>query len=87
MSARARTTNVTTSITIRDVPDEVRDELASRARLSGRSLQQYLRTELIALAQRPRAEVLMARIRERKKLAGTRLPARRILAYRDHDRR
>jgi plasmid stability protein len=39
-----------TSITIRNVPDEVRDELAARARLSGRSLQEYLRSELIRLA-------------------------------------
>jgi hypothetical protein len=31
-----------TSITIRDVPDEIRDELAS-ARLTGRSLQEHLR--------------------------------------------
>jgi len=46
-------TGCMTSITIRDVPDEVRDELAARARLSGRSLQEYLRTQLVALASRP----------------------------------
>jgi plasmid stability protein len=84
---RHHTSSMATSITIRDVPDEVRDELASRARLAGRSLQEHLRAELIALAERPSAEVLMARVRERKRLAGTRLPARRILAYRDRDRR
>ena len=36
-----------TSITIRDVPDDARDELAARAALSGRSLQEYLRAQLI----------------------------------------
>ncbi|WP_431607120.1 FitA-like ribbon-helix-helix domain-containing protein [Protofrankia symbiont of Coriaria ruscifolia] len=33
-----------TAITIRDVPDETRDKLASRAALSGRSLQEYVRS-------------------------------------------
>ena len=36
-----------TSITIRDVPEETRDELAARAALAGRSLQEYLRLLLI----------------------------------------
>src|SRR5262249_15594022 len=47
-----------TAITIRDVPDETRDELAARAASSGRSLQEYLRSQLIELARRPDAEVL-----------------------------
>jgi plasmid stability protein len=76
-----------TSITIRDVPDDVRDELASRAGLAGRSLQEHLRAELIALAQRPSVAVLIARVRERKASGGSRLPARKILAHRDRDRR
>lgn len=38
------------SITIRNVPLDVRDRLASRAALPGRSLQEYLRTQLIDLA-------------------------------------
>jgi antitoxin FitA len=76
-----------TSITIRDVPDEVRDELAARARLSGRSLQEYLRTELERLASRPDPDVLIARSRDRAKRTGTRLAAEQILAHRDHDRR
>ena len=41
------------SITIRDVSGDVRDELAARARLSGRSLQEFLRMELIELAGKP----------------------------------
>jgi antitoxin FitA len=78
---------VPTAITIRDVPDETRDELASRAALSGRSLQEYLRSQLIELARRPDAEVLLARVRDRKQRTGSRLSAEAILDHRDADRR
>jgi hypothetical protein len=54
-----------TPITICEVPDEVREELAARAALSGLSLEDYVRSELIALAQRPSAAVWMARVRAR----------------------
>lgn len=76
-----------TSITIRDVPDEVRDELAARAARSRRSLQEYLRSELIELARKPDPEALIERIRERKERTGVHVPVDRILAHRDADRR
>jgi len=76
-----------TAITIRDVPDETRDELAARAASSGRSLQEYLRSQLIELARRPDAEVLLARVRDRKQRTGSRLSAESILGYRNADRR
>lgn len=75
------------SITIRGVPDDVRDELAARARRSGRSLQEYLRSELVVLAERPEPEELLARVRDRKQHTGSRLSADRILEHRDHGRR
>lgn len=75
------------SITIRDVPNETRDELAARAARSGRSLQEYLRMHLVELARRPDPGVLIARIRERKERTGTTLARERILAHRDADRR
>ena len=78
---------MTTSITIRDVPDETRDELAARAALSGRSLQEYLRARLIELARQPDAEALVHRIQARKSTTGSSLSADRILAHRDKDRR
>lgn len=78
---------MTKSITVRDVPPETRDELAARAALTGRSLQEYLRLQLIELARRPDPEVLLARIRERKASTGSRLAAERILSHRDADRR
>lgn len=76
-----------TSITIRDVPDETRDELAARAALTGRSLQEYLRSQLVELARRPDAEALIARVRERKRRTGSRLAGDDILAHRDAGRR
>jgi plasmid stability protein len=74
------------SITIRNVPDETRNELAARAARSGRSLQEYLRAELIELAQREDMETLMARISERVRKAGTQFSAEEILRYRDEGR-
>lgn len=68
------------SITLRDVPDEVRDELAARAALAGRSLQEHLRAELIAMASKPTAASLMAEVRRRKEAAPAELSADEILA-------
>lgn len=78
---------IMTSITVRDVPDETRDELAARAARSGRSMQEYLRQALVELASKPDQDELFARIRERKERTGSRLPAKTILADRDADRR
>ena len=75
------------SITIRDVPDDARDELAARAAGSGRSLQEYLRKELIELARRPDPEALAARIAERKRRTGTTLSREKILGHLDAGRR
>ncbi len=75
------------TLTIRNVPPETHAELAARAALAARSLQEYLRGELIEIARRPDAEALLARVRERKQATATRLAARQILAYRDAGRR
>ena len=75
------------AITVRDVPDEVRDELAARAARSGRSLQEYLRRELIELADRPSMDAVLARVRARKEATGSTLSVERIVAARDSDRR
>ena len=68
------------SITIRNVPQETRDELAARAARGGRSLQEYLRAELIRMADYPDQETLMAAVRERKQRSGSTLGAEDILA-------
>jgi len=74
-------------ITIRDVPDSVRDELAARAAAQGRSMQEFLRTELERLAARPSIESVLARIRERKSITGTTVSIDEILGDLDADRR
>ena len=75
------------SITIRNIPDATSRELASRAAANGRSLQSYLKTALMELASRPDVGEVLERIRERKAVTGTRLPAATILRHRDADRR
>ena len=74
-------------ITIRDVPDNVRDALAARAAAKGQSMQEYLRGELERLAARPPVEHVLARIRQRKRTTGTVLDPAEILAHRDAERR
>lgn len=75
------------AITIRDIPDEVRDELASRAARSGQSLQEYLRGLLVATADKPTVRDVVARARARVNATGVRLDAATILAAKDADRR
>jgi len=78
---------VPVQITIRDVPDLVRDELAARAALQRKSMQQYLRQELERIASRPQIESWLDETRRRKKASGTTLSAAEILEHRDADRR
>lgn len=75
------------SITVRDVPDTTRDELASRAARSGRSLQEYLRKELIDLASRPDPQALAERIISRKRQTSTTLSGTKITKHLDAGRR
>ena len=74
------------SVTIRDVPDAVRDELAARAARSGQSLQEYLRAMLVTSAGRPAVADVIARARQRVGTTGVTVSADRVLADRDADR-
>lgn len=75
------------AITIRDVPQETRDELAARAARSGRSLQEYLRSELIAIAAHPTAEQVLARTRDRLRRTGAQLDADTVVSWVHEGRR
>ncbi len=75
------------AITIREVPDSVRDELAARAARAGKSLQEYLRGLLIDTATRPTVEDVIARARARVEATKVHVSAESILAARDADRR
>jgi antitoxin FitA len=78
---------IMTTITVRDVPDETRDELAARAARSGRSLQEYLRFELIELARKPDLTTVIERVQARKSATGSRLDRDVIIELKDADRR
>ena len=73
-------------LTIRGVPDEVRDELAARAALQNQSMQEFLRSELVRLASRPSMAAWLAALRERKDAAGTRVSPERIARARNDGR-
>lgn len=74
-------------ITIRGVPEEVRDELAARAALKHQSMQEYLREELERLASFPSVETWLREVRQRVEASGTVVTTEEILAARDADRR
>ena len=74
-------------ITIRGVPEAVRDELAARAALQRKSMQAYLRSELERIASRPSIETWLKEVRERKEASGTHVPASVVLRARDADRK
>jgi antitoxin FitA len=74
------------AITIRDVPDQVRDELAARAARASKSLQEYLRGMLIESVAKPPVADVVARARTRVHATGVRVDAESILAARDADR-
>lgn len=75
------------AITIRNVPEAVRDELAARAALSGRSLQEYLVAELEKLSSRRTPAEVITAARARLEAAGQTVSVSDILAARDADRR
>jgi len=74
-------------VTIRNVPEEVRDKLASRAALQHQSMQEFLRCELERIAAKPSVETWLQTVRERKQATGVTVAASKILAARDSDRR
>lgn len=74
-------------ITIRNVPEEVRDELAARAALKRQSMQEFLREELESLASLPSVETWLDEARRQVEASGTVVTAEQILAARDADRR
>ena len=74
-------------ITIRDVPEAVRDQIAVRAARQHQSMQGFLRAELVRIASRPSVTEWLQAVREGKAAAGTRVNPDSILRARDADRR
>ncbi len=69
------------NITIRDVPPEVRDALAARAKMRGQSSQEFLKTALVNLAAKPNKEEVLKRIDERR----ARLPRIDVMSLLERD--
>jgi antitoxin FitA len=78
---------VAVQINIRDVPERVRDELAARAALQGKSMQEFLRAELERLTARPSIDAWLQQVRKRKRATQTRVTSKQILKNRNADRR
>ena len=74
-------------ITIRDVSVKVRAELAARAALQGKSMQEFLHAELRRLVARPSMDVWLQQVRRRKRAAQGRASVEAILKAREVDRR
>ena len=77
---------MTVQITIRGVPEEVRNELAARAARAGKSMQQYLKEELVRLAERPDMAEWLEELRHHKVASGRELGPDVILSHRDAGR-
>lgn len=75
------------AVTIRDVPESVRDELAARAARGGKSLQEFLRGLLMAAAEKPALDDVIARARARVTATGVRVDTAATIAARDAERR
>ena len=84
---RCQNAGMAVQITIRDVPEEVRDELALRAASQRKSMQEYLRGELERIVSRPSVDAWLKTVRERKDAAKTRVPPSVIVRARNADRR
>ncbi len=74
-------------ITIRNIPEEVRDTLAVRAAQQRQSMQGFLLSELERMASRPSVSEVLRDVRERKAARGGRVSPASILEARDADRR
>jgi plasmid stability protein len=74
------------AITVRNVPNQVRDELAAQAASAGTSLEAYLRQVLRETAEKPPINEWLRRVRERVNESGRAIPLSDLRAAIDADR-
>ena len=74
-------------ITIRDVPEHVRNELAACAARQGQSMQRFLLAQFEQMASTPTVEDLLQEVERRKRAAPEFVPPEEIAKARDSDRR
>jgi antitoxin FitA len=70
-------------IQIRNVPDTLHRELKARAARAGMTLSDYLLDMVRRAAERPEADELLRRVRERSPVYPTESPAEAVRAERD----
>lgn len=71
------------NVQVRDVPDEVHEVLVRRAERAGQSLQQYLASQLAAIAETPTLDEVLDRVEARPK---GRLTSKQAIAAIDAER-
>ena len=77
---------MTVQITIRNVPEEMRDELALRAAQNRQSMQAFMLSELERILSRPSNEELMKLAAERAATFGSRMGSDKIVEMIREDR-
>ena len=77
---------MTVQITIRNVPEEMRDELKLRAARNRQSMQAFILSELERILSRPSNEELMKRSAERAATFGSRIGSDKIVQMIREDR-
>jgi plasmid stability protein len=70
-----------TTITVRDVPEDIHAELVRRAAAHGQSLQEYVMGTLIEKAKKPDMGALIKRIEERLEESDTTLTSEQIVGF------
>jgi hypothetical protein len=68
------------------MPEKVRDELVARAALQGKSMQEFLRSELERMAARPSVSAWLEQVRKRKRASATQVSSEKILRSREANR-
>lgn len=74
-------------ITIRNVPESVRDVLKARAGRQHQSMEEYLRAELEHLASKPSVDEWLEEVRAHKAAMTSDVTAESILRHRDADKK
>jgi hypothetical protein len=74
------------TVTIRNVPDEVADELVQRANSSGRSLQSFVLSLLCREARTPAIDEVLAGVRDDARQGGIHTDTAELLQMLDEER-
>jgi plasmid stability protein len=78
---------MSSSITIRDIPEDSLQELKVRAARSGQSLQEYMRSHIVSFTSKPDMAEWIERVTRQVKASGVKISTEDILRYKDMDRR